>query len=143
MQKLCALARINHYLTPDQELLLLNALVKSQFSYCPLMWMFTSRYLNNVLNSIHKRALRLIYIDYELPFHRIQDNKQKKHTSKKISIEIYKFQAGVSPPIMSDLFVTWKNNYNLRNFQELESSIKRTVKFGTETISYRDLKYRT
>ena len=37
-QKLCALARINHYLTPDQKLLLLNALVKSQFSYCPLMW---------------------------------------------------------------------------------------------------------
>ena len=34
---------------------------------------------------------------------------------------------------MSDLFVTRENNYNLRNFQELEPS----VKFGTETISYR------
>ena len=38
---------------------------------------------------------------------------------------------------MSDLFVTRENNYNLRNFQELESSLRRTVKFGTETISYR------
>ena len=38
---------------------------------------------------------------------------------------------------MSDLFVTRENNYNLRNFQELESSHKRTVKFGTETISNR------
>ena len=28
-------------------------------------------------------------------------------------------------------------SYNLRNFQELESSLKRTVKFGAETISYR------
>ena len=37
---------------------------------------------------------------------------------------------------MSDLFVR-ENNYNLRNFQELESSPRRTVKFGTETISYR------
>ena len=37
---------------------------------------------------------------------------------------------------MSDLFVTRENNYNLRNFQELESSLKRAVKFGTETISY-------
>ena len=34
-------------------------------------------------------------------------------------------------------FATRENNYNLRNFQELESSLKRTVKFGTETISYR------
>ena len=27
---------------------------------------------------------------------------------------------------MSDLFVTKENKYNLRNFQELESSLKRT-----------------
>ena len=38
---------------------------------------------------------------------------------------------------MSDLFVTEENNYNLINVQELESSLRRTVKFGTETISYR------
>ena len=38
---------------------------------------------------------------------------------------------------MTDLFVTMENIYNLRNFQELESSLKRTAKFGTETISYR------
>ena len=38
---------------------------------------------------------------------------------------------------MSDLFVTMENIYNLRNFQELESLLKRTAKFGTETISYR------
>ena len=140
-QKLSALARINHYLTQDQKLLLLNSVVKSQFSYCPLIWMFTSRYLNNALNSIHERALRLIYNDYKLPFDRIlEDNKQKSIHQKNIeslAIEIYKFQAGLAPPIMSDLFVTRENNYNLRNFQELESSLRRTVKFGTETISYR------
>ena len=38
---------------------------------------------------------------------------------------------------MSDVFVTMENIYNLRNFQELESSLKRTAKFWTETISYR------
>ena len=38
---------------------------------------------------------------------------------------------------MSDLFVTRENNYNLRNLQELGTSHKRTVTFGTETISYR------
>ena len=62
------------------------------------------------------------------------------HLSKNVeslAIEIYKFQAGLTPPIMSDLFVTTENIYNLRNFQELEYSLKRTVKSGTETISYR------
>ena len=36
---------------------------------------------------------------------------------------------------MSDLFVTRENNYNLRNVQELGSSLRRAVKFVTETIS--------
>ena len=87
-QKLSALARISHYVTQDQKLLLLTILsvAKFQFSYCPLIWMFTSRYLNNALNSIHERALCLIYNDYELPFDRIlEDNKQKSIHQKILS----------------------------------------------------------
>ena len=77
-QKLSALARINYYLTPDQKILLLISVVKSQYSYCPLIWMFTSRYLNHTLNSFHERALRLIYNDYDLFFNRTsEDNNQK------------------------------------------------------------------
>ena len=105
--------------------------------------MFTSRYFSNTLNSIHERVLRLIYNNYELPFDKIlEDNKQKsiyqKKKIKSLAIEIYKCQAGLTPPIMSDLFVTNENNYNLRNFQELESLLRRTVNFGTENISYRE-----
>ena len=83
-QKLSALARINHYLTPDQKSLLLNSVVKSQFSYCPLISMFSSRYLNNALNSILERALRLICNDYNLPFDRILEDKKQKSIHQKI-----------------------------------------------------------
>ena len=117
-QKLSALARINHYLTQDQKLLLLNSVVKSQFSYCPLIWMFTSQYLNNALNSIHKRALRLTYNDFELPFDTIlEDNKQKSINKKNIE----SLALEIMIMIMGDLFVSRENNYNLRKFQELES----------------------
>ena len=68
----------------------------------------------------------MIYNDYELPFNRIlEDNEQKSIHQKNIEslvIEIYKLQAGLTPPIMSDLVVTRENNYNFRNFQALESS---------------------
>ena len=36
---------------------------------------------------------------------------------------------------MIDQFVTRESKYNLRNFQALESSHKRTARFCTETIS--------
>ena len=65
---LCRKAGQKNYLTSDQRNLLLNSFIKSQFTYCPLIWMFTSRYLNNALNNIHERALRLIYNDHEKPF---------------------------------------------------------------------------
>ena len=39
----------------------MKAFITSQFSYCPLVWMFHSRNLNNRVNKIHERALRLVY----------------------------------------------------------------------------------
>ena len=48
-QKISALARLKNYLTSDQRNLLLNSVIKSQFTYCPLIWMFTPRYLNNAI----------------------------------------------------------------------------------------------
>ena len=35
---------------------------------------------------------------------------------------MYRFQKGSTPPIISELFATGKNKYNLGNFQVLESS---------------------
>ena len=40
---------------------LMKAFITPQFSYCPRVWMFHSRTLNNRINKIHKRALRLVY----------------------------------------------------------------------------------
>ena len=37
--------------------------IQSQFGYCPLIWMFYSRGLNNKRNLIHERALRSTYND--------------------------------------------------------------------------------
>ena len=45
--------------------------------------MLTTRYLNNALNSIYERALRLIYNDYVLPFDRILEDKKQKSIHQK------------------------------------------------------------
>ena len=51
--------------------------------------------------------------------------------------EIYKFINNLSPPIIDHLFQFCENSYNLRNFQQLPGSTKKTTKMGLETISYR------
>ena len=44
-QKINALSRIASCITFDQRRLILNSLITSHFSYCPIVWMFHSRKL--------------------------------------------------------------------------------------------------
>ena len=60
-QKLHALARTVNYIDLPKRKVLMKAFITSQFSYCPLIWMFHSRTLNNRINNIHEKALRLTY----------------------------------------------------------------------------------
>ena len=60
-QKLHALARISHYMDLNKRRNLMKAFITSQFSYCPLIWMFHSRDLTNKINRIYERALRLVF----------------------------------------------------------------------------------
>ena len=53
-QKLNALARITKFTSPFQRKTLLNSFIKSQFSYCPLIWMFTSKGLNKKITEFMK-----------------------------------------------------------------------------------------
>ena len=80
-QKINALSRLKNYLTSDKRNLLLNSAIKS------LIWMFTSPYLNNALNNIHERALRLIYNNHEKSFNSILTENNLKTIHQK-SLEL-------------------------------------------------------
>ena len=58
--KLNTLARISGYKDLPNHRVIMKSFMTSQFGYCPLTWMFHSRALNNKINSIHDRALRII-----------------------------------------------------------------------------------
>ena len=61
-QKLNALARIAPYMRLEKRKTVMKAYIASQFGYCPLVWMFHSRSLNNKINSLHERALKITYV---------------------------------------------------------------------------------
>ena len=59
-QKLHALARISNLMSKDKLRILMKTFIESQFGHCPLIRMFHSRILNNHINRLHERALRLV-----------------------------------------------------------------------------------
>ena len=58
-----AFARIAPIMNFSKKRIIMKSFIESQFGYCPLIWMFHSRALNNKINRIHERALRITYND--------------------------------------------------------------------------------
>ena len=108
---------------------LMKAFVISQFNYCPLIWMFHNRALNNRINKIHKRALRLVYQNKNLSFNELLelDNAVNIHQRNLqfLVTEIFKVRNNVSPEIMKQIFDFQKPYYNI--------SVLRLANSGGET----------
>ena len=92
--KLNALSRISYYMDPLKRQLLVNVFFTSQFNYCPLTWMFHCRKLNNKINGLHERCLRLIYSDRNSSYEELldKDNTVPIHQKnlQKLAIEMFK-----------------------------------------------------
>ena len=67
-QKLHAFCRISSCTSLNQRRMIMKSFIVSQFGYCPLIWMNHNRSLNNNINRIHERTLRIVYIDKKSTF---------------------------------------------------------------------------
>ena len=79
-------------------------MIRSQFSYCPLIWMFSSRNSNNLISKVHERSLRIISGDNHSSFKSLR-SKCKEITIPQRDLQVlmtetYKIINGISPPIM-------------------------------------------
>ena len=138
-QKLHALSRVGRFMSFDQRQVTMKSFILSQFGYCPLVWMFHSRKLNNRINSIHERALRLVYKDSKSTFTELLAKDESftihERNIQTLAIELYKVAYGLSPKIMT--FVLPLNTHS--KYPGQRSFLGRNVKsvyHGTETLSH-------
>ena len=86
----------------------MKAFIESQLNYCPLIWMFHSRTINNKINRIHERALRLFYSDDISSFNELLKKDQSfsihHRNIQSLPIKLYKFFHALSSCIMKNVF---------------------------------------
>ena len=120
---------------------LMKAFVISRFDYCPLIWMFHSRALNNRINKIHERALGLVYQNKKLSFSELLrlDNTVTKHQRnlQVLVTEIFKVKNKLSPEIMNQVFDFQEAYCNLRS----ETSQFRRENIKTTYYSIQSVKF--
>ena len=139
-QKIHALARISNLMSQDKLRVIMKAFIESQFGYCPLIWMFHSRTLNNRINRLHERALRLVYKNPRLSFDELlrKDNSFCIHDRNLqiLATEMYKTKNNLSPTQMKHVFPDRAIPYNLRNVNPFQAKNVSTVYYGTNTIAF-------
>ena len=58
--------------------MLFKSFIISQFNYCPIVWMCHGKGLNNKINNIQERALRVIYQDKKSIFQTLLKREKSK-----------------------------------------------------------------
>ena len=93
-QKLHALMRASKYMSKEKLRILMKTFIESLFNYCPLLWMFHSRKLEKRINSLHERALRVVYKDDNLTFEQLleKDNSFTTHERNIQNLAILMYQ---------------------------------------------------
>ena len=105
-EKLHAFARIAKYLDTEKLKIIMKPLLNPKLIivHCPLVWMFHNRELNNKINKLHERALRIAYKNSKLSFQELL-NLDKSFTIhyrnlQKIATEMFKIKNNLSPTLM-------------------------------------------
>ena len=98
---------------------LMKTFITSQFNHCSLISMFHSRQLNNRINKIQERALKLVYKENKLTFDDLLklDNSVTiyQRNLQILAKEIFQVKNSLAPEIMTEVFEIKEPHYNLRS----------------------------
>ena len=104
--------------------------------------MFCDRTLNNKVNRVHERALRITYKDMRSDFDTmlLRDNAVPIHIKnlQLLMTEIYKTKWELNPTFMREIFVEKHSTYGLRSCHNLLLPQARTACYGLDDIISRE-----
>ena len=118
----------------------MKTFILSQFNYCPLVWMFCDRTLDNTINRIHENALRIVSQNKiaDLNTLLLESNSASIHKRnlQLVIIEVYKTLQNIHPSFMKEIFVQKDITHNLRNNLLMRIPKMRTSSYGIERLYF-------
>ena len=112
----------------------MRAFILSQFNYCPLVWTFCNRHLNNKINHIRKKVLSIAYKNALLT--RENSVSIHKRNLQLLRTEMFKTKSNIAPSFMTEISLRRIMPIFLENKSLLQMPKARTVQFETESIAF-------
>ena len=107
-KRLSVLARLSNFMSLNQRRTLMKTFIESQFSYCPLIWMFHGRIVNKKNNHLHESAQHVVYKDYVSSSEDLKGINLTIHhrNIQSLAIELFKAKQNLSNSMLSNIFLT-------------------------------------
>ena len=135
-----ALKRISKHLNEESRLQIFKTFIASNFTYCPITWMFCGKKNSRKLEKIQERALRFVYNDKISPYIDLLRRGNFLSLSalriRFLAIEMYKCTNSLAPSYLCDLFKPRAVKYNFRDPFRLIQPEFNTIRFGYKFFTY-------
>ena len=135
-RKINALARVAAYMSISKRRILMNAFFKSQYNYCPLVWLCHSRINNTKINRLHGRCHRIMYNDKTFSFENLleKDGSVSIHNRnlQVLATEMFKVNKSISSSIfrtVSKHSISSHREYIFFRAKDLEPSSRIFLKY--------------
>ena len=137
-RQLNVLQRLKGSLDYASRLSIYKSLIMSNFNYCPVVWMFTSKSSLSKLEDIQRRALRFVLDDYTSDYHELLNKANVRGVKimalRYLAIEVYKFVNGLNAKYSNDLFTIKRCKYDFRDDSLLNRNKVSTTNHGLKSF---------
>ena len=132
------LQRLKGCLDYNSRMAIYKTFIMSNFNYCPVIWMFTSKASLSKLETLQKRALRFVLNDYESTYQNLLHNCNvpgiKILLLRNLAIEVYKCVIKINPAYLNEMFNVKKCPYDLRDVFIVERPRVNSVNSGLKSF---------
>ena len=121
-------------------MLLYRSFISSNFSYCPVSWIFCGKRNSTKLEKLQERALRFVFSDCNSSYDELLKRGNMLslcvYRLRFLAIEMYKCVNNHNPSYLNDLFEQKVTPYNMRDDYRLKQYKFCTVKYGYKSFKY-------
>ena len=137
-RQLNVLQRLRGSLDQDSRMAIYKSFIMSNFNYCPLIWMFTSKTSLSKLENIQKRALRFVLDDYQSGYNDLLQNANvpgiKIMLLRYLAIEVFKCINEINPAYLNAMFIRKECPYALRDSSTLMRPKVNLTQYGLKSF---------
>ena len=112
----------------------------SNFDYCPVVWHFCGKKYNDKIEKIQKRALSIVFNDYDSDYDTLLNKANMKSVFQlrvnRMLTEIFKTINGINPSYLNEIFKIKDVPYEMRDNLRMDQPLRKKTNFGLRSVTY-------